>query len=192
MPEPRDPLRFYDLEQFLFDDVHHRFARQGWIDAFDFFSVVIWKANRAKSRIARRLLSGDKLRRSDLDAVVKDLTTRLSTALEPRERLRILLEDWRFQLPMASALLSVLWPSDFSVYDVRACEQLEDFERLGTLTRFDQVWDGYCRYVERVRAANPERSLRDSDRCLWASSVAEQLRRDIGTRFERSESPKRP
>jgi len=52
-----DGLRYYDLEAYLFEDVHKRFKTEGSIGAFDFFSIVIWKANRAKSRIAKRLLS---------------------------------------------------------------------------------------------------------------------------------------
>ena len=43
-----DFLRYYDLETYLFDDVHDRFHRQGSLSAFNFFAIVVWKANRAK------------------------------------------------------------------------------------------------------------------------------------------------
>jgi len=32
-----DFLRYYDLETYLFEDVHHHFHRDGFLSAFDFF-----------------------------------------------------------------------------------------------------------------------------------------------------------
>ncbi len=52
-----DYLKYYDLERYLFEDVSKRFRKQGSMSAFDFFSIVVWKANRAKSQIARKLLT---------------------------------------------------------------------------------------------------------------------------------------
>ena len=52
----RDYLKYFDREQYLFDDVRSRFHDEHSLGAFDFFSIVIWKANRAKSKIARRIL----------------------------------------------------------------------------------------------------------------------------------------
>lgn len=49
-----DYQRYYDLETFLFEDVYRRFRDNGSIGAFEFFSIVIWKANRAKSITAKR------------------------------------------------------------------------------------------------------------------------------------------
>jgi hypothetical protein len=47
---------YYDLETYLFETVSPRFAEEHSLTAFDFFCIVIWKANRAKSKIARRLV----------------------------------------------------------------------------------------------------------------------------------------
>jgi hypothetical protein len=119
-----DYLSYYDLEQYLFEQVGPRFHSEHSIGAFDFFSIVIWKANRAKSKIAERL------RRKaqpgeDLDAIARRLTASLYGARDACERLRLLLDEkeWGFRLPMASAVLTVLWPEEFTVYDFRACEQ---------------------------------------------------------------------
>lgn len=49
-------LDYYYLEQYLFDVVSARFQTVGTLSAFDFFCIVIWKANRAKSKVAKRLL----------------------------------------------------------------------------------------------------------------------------------------
>ncbi len=116
-------------------DVHHRFHIEGSISAFDFFSIVIWKSNRVKSTIAKRLQKMDPAERFELEPIVRDLTSALFIAASARDRLSILTQTWRFKLAMASAILTVLWPDEFTVYDVRACGQLGDFHALAPGTR---------------------------------------------------------
>src|ERR1700682_5704866 len=96
-----DPLRYYDLECYLLTEVRNRFESEGSIGAFDFFSIVIWKANRAKSLIAQRLRKRDPGHRSALEPIVEDLTRSLHDAVDGQARLRILLNEWGFMLPMA-------------------------------------------------------------------------------------------
>ncbi|MBL0171538.1 MAG: hypothetical protein IPP90_12540 [Gemmatimonadaceae bacterium] len=181
-----DYVRYYNLEEYLQSDVNRHFAADGSIGAFDFFSIIIWKANRAKTQIARKLQRMDREQRTDLEAIVRELTSALSKVTSAEARLRMLMEDWKFALPMASAILTVLWPDDFTVYDVRVCEQLNDFHGLGSLTRFASVWTAYGQYREAVQAAVPgDLSLRDKDRFLWAKSSACQLERDIVHAFVR-------
>jgi hypothetical protein len=95
-----------------------------------------------------------------------------------------LLQAWGFSLPMASAILTVLWPEEFTVYDVRVCDELGDFHSLVHRTHAESVWQGYCAYVSAVReAAAPGLSLRDKDRCLWARSAARHLQADLASGF---------
>ena len=103
--------------------------------------------------------------------------------------MRKLVIDWGFKLPMASAILTVFWPDDFTVYDVRACEQIEEllgkrFHNLADKTNPIIAWEGYCEYLEAVRKIAPQDlSLRDKDRYLWARSAAKQLDRQIEDGF---------
>lgn len=188
-----DPLRFYDLERYLFVDVHDRFHSEGSIGAFEFFSIVIWKANRAKSNIAKRLLKMDPSGRRELEPIVRDLTGALFDAPSGRDRLRILMQQWGFMLPMASAILTVLWPEEFTVYDVRACGQLGDFHKLGEQSGEDRIWNGFVRYRAAVQAAVEEPlSLRDKDRVLWARSALRQLQDDVARAFTQPERPVAP
>lgn len=176
-----DYRQFYDLESYLFDVVGQRFRDNGRLEAFDFFCIVIWKANRAKSRIAKRLLAGGV---GGLDEAVRRLTEGIAERPEPKDKLRYLLEAWGFRLPMASAILTVLYPDDFSIYDVRVCGTVEGFHALGNWTDVDRVWEGYKQYLARVREEDPHgSSLRDADRYLWGKSFHDQLRRDIERRF---------
>lgn len=180
-----NPRRYYDLERYLFEDVHRNFAANGEISAFDFFSIVMWKANRAKSKIAARLLAMDPKGRKTLNPIVRELARSLSRAPDARERLNILVNQWGFGLPMASAVLSVFWPEEFTIYDVRVCERLNKFADLINATKFATIWASYQEYVDAVRAAVPDAmSLRDKDRWLWAKSTANQLDEDIRRCFQ--------
>jgi hypothetical protein len=75
-----DYRKLYDLERYLFGEVSERFAKTGSITAFDFFSIVVWKANRSKSKIAARLLSKGY---DDLDSAVTDLIAHIHAAAQP-------------------------------------------------------------------------------------------------------------
>lgn len=165
--------RYYDVEEYLFDTVTWRFAEQGCLNAFDFFSIVRWKANRAISKVAARLLSKG---HTDLHVAVNDLTSSIHRATGQREKLRVLIEDWGFRLPMASGILSVLYPEEFTVYDVRVCRVLGKYGSLTNRTKFESIWNGYEQYLDAVKEAAPSQlSLRDKDRWLWGRSAYEDL-----------------
>src|SRR3990172_5915419 len=48
--------QFYNLDSYLTDVVRPRFLVQGFLLATDLSCIIIWKANRAKSREAKKLL----------------------------------------------------------------------------------------------------------------------------------------
>ena len=186
-------LKYYDLEAYLFETVRPRFAAQGYLSAFDFFCIVIWKANRAKSMTAKRI----KRDGESLDETIKALTAGLAHQATPKERMRYLVDAnaWRFTLPMASAILTVLYPEEFTVYDVRVCDSLqalkvsEDFHGLANRTNFENLWTGYQRFKAAVESTAPsDLSLRDKDRWLWARSFVRQLERDTKTGFQHPEN----
>jgi hypothetical protein len=179
----RDFLRLYHLEAYLFGEVTRRFQKDGTLSAFDFFCIVIWKANRAKSKVAARMRAKG---HPSLGAAVDALLRGISSTADDRGRLRVVVEEWGFRLPMASAILTVLYPEDFTVYDVRVCDVLGNFGDAQHRTQFEALWRRYSGYIEAVRAAVPRQpALRDKDRYLWGKSFAEQLDRDIAAGFQR-------
>jgi hypothetical protein len=179
-----DNLKYYHLEDYLFNDVHERFHSQGWLSAFDFFSIIIWKANRAKSLIARKLLNHvDGV--TDLDDIVYSLTNAIYKAVENKERMWVLVGDWRFGLPMASAILTVLYPEAFTVYDYKVRNQLSAFQKPMNYSSFsERLWADYISFCENVKISTPPKlSLRDKDRYLWGKYSAEKLEADIKNLF---------
>ncbi|MHA0048344.1 hypothetical protein [Deinococcus sp. PEB2-67] len=171
-----EDLTQYDLERYLFGTVHRKFVQDEPVTTFDFFCIVIWKSNRAKSRVAARLMN----KNADLDAAVQQLIGDIRCAADNRAKLKVLLHDWQLRLPMATAILTVFYPDDFTIYDFRVCDQVGDFARLGEYSNVDRTCEGYEAFVAAVHAAVPgELSLRDKDRALWGRSFSEQLRLDI-------------
>jgi hypothetical protein len=176
-------LRVYDLEGYLLETVRPRFQQQGCLSAFDFFCIIIWKANRAKTKVAKRLLTRSKTK--TLDEAVLQLTSDLSHQKNPKDRLYELIVHWGFLLPMASAILTILYPDDFTVYDVRVCDTLGNYHKLAETSQFEKLWVGYTQFCADVNRSAPENlSLRDKDRFLWGKSFTEQLQHDIATGFK--------
>jgi hypothetical protein len=66
--------------------------------------------------------------------------------------MRALLTKWGFRLPTASAILAVLYPDKFTVYDIRVCDVLGDFRALGDRTWSAETWREYQRFVDAVHS----------------------------------------
>jgi len=183
-----DYLELYDMERYLFDVVKTAFHQNGKLSAFDFFCIVIWKANRAKSKVALKLLSRDDNGRMDLNAIAEDLTSAIAKARDDKERMRILIERWDFRLPTASAILTVLYPETFTVYDIRVCNELANHHSVQNRSRFYALWTGYQLYLDDVKRREPAiPALRDKDRTLWAKASQRQLIHDISTSFRKDD-----
>jgi hypothetical protein len=176
-----DYTKYYDLESYLFGEVRARFQAEKMISAFDFFCIMIWKANRAKSRIATHLLKqGLKRRSRGLEAAVKALVQEICSKSNAKDRLKVLVVDWGFKLPTASAILTVLYPEEFTVYDRRVCEQLKRFADVHNKSNLDEICSGYWEYKKAVVEKVPGiGNLREKDRYLWGKSLSDQLDEDI-------------
>jgi len=184
--------KIYDRESYLFGTVTNKFRAKGFLSAFDFFCIIIWKAERAKSRIADKIMSSDRLVGRNLDERVRLMTETILKIQEPQERLRYLMNDLKFRLPMASAILTVLYPDEFTVCDTRVCDQLPgktEHNRLINKVNPEAIWSGYVAFREEVKNAAPAAlSLRDKDRYLWGKSFCDQLRTDIENKFRGAKS----
>jgi hypothetical protein len=176
-----------DDEDYLFRVVSPRFAAQGWLGAFDVMTIARWKAARARDHFARRLLSKGA---TSLENGAKSLTRTLASAHSDEARFHTVCVEWGFPLATGSAFLTVCFPRSFTVYDVRVCDQLQDFKYLASRTKPASLWGGYCAFVAAVRRAAPAGlSLRDCDRWHWGRSrfddLTEYLRTPLAARAAR-------
>jgi hypothetical protein len=173
----------YNEEAYLFNVVGPRFRGRGQLDAYGFFSIVRWKANRAISKIASRVME---VGGRDLEKAVGDLGRDVFRAEDARERFFVLSKKWHMRLPMASAVLTVLYPDEFTVYDTRVCGILGGHQGVSGRQNVEARWNGYLEFKAAVERASPAGlSLRDKDRYLWARSRHNDLVEAIARRFRR-------
>ena len=139
-----DYRKYSDLERYLFGEVGPRIAETGEISPADFYVIIIWKANRAKTRVRDRLNK----RAGGFAGAVKAMAASLHASTGPKQRLEVVMREWGFRLPIASAILTVLYPDDFTVYDRRVCGQAWGLPPVLDGRAFsDQLWDDYQRFL---------------------------------------------
>jgi hypothetical protein len=158
-------LDLYDLEaKYLFGKVTQKFQKDGTLTPYDFFAIILWKSNRAKTKIKKGL--------ADAGKSVQELMREVSQANTPENKLETLLQIWGIWLPMASAILTVCYPEDFTVLDYRAWEVLSKAAVDGLPPHYPRRPEEYLQYCEACRKLAPQvgLSLRDLDRALWAKS----------------------
>ncbi len=160
-----DYKKYYRLEDYLFDEVKKNFHERKYLFPEEFFCIVIWKSNRAKSKIKKKLLKS-----GNIKIVVKNITSQIFKAVGSQEKLKILLENWHFGLPMATAILTVLYPNDFTIYDVRVRDQLGHKEIYKTEPYFKK----FLPAIKKI-AKEKDFSLRNVDRYLWGKSFYKDL-----------------
>ncbi len=179
---------YYDLEYRLFPKINEKVTNKIPLNALEFFSILIWKANRAKSKHAERLLK--KSKDKNLEEISIEITSNIYAKENKKTRLKYLIEDWKFYLPTATAILAIMYPTDFTIYDIRACQALnisdKDYNRLANKNTFDEkMWEDYESFENRVMNDVIGETLRDKDRYLWGKSFYTDLENDIKTKFER-------
>lgn len=177
-------IELTNLEEYISKYVKPFFEKNHYIETFDFFCIIIWKANRAKSKIYKRLSKQGKLNIND---EIKALTFKIYNTKEPKEKLKILLKEYRLRLPMATAILTMLYPDDFTIYDIRVCNMFNKFYKINNLENFEKTWIGYSEYLKEVGNYNSELSLRDNDKLLWGKSFYNDLVNDINKKFIKDE-----
>ncbi len=165
-----DYLKYYFLENYLFKEVKNNFEKRGYLTQEEFFSIVIWKSNRAKTAIKRKLLKF-----GNLNKIVKKLTSEIFHTNDNKQKLELLIKSWKFSLPMATAILTVLHPQEFTIYDVRVRGQLGIYKNFaGHKNQIERYFD---EFLPKVRKASTQRSLRNKDRELWGKSSYEDLKK---------------
>jgi len=85
-----------------------------------------------------------------LDEAVGSLTREIHAADDHEKRLKIPMDIRGVGLPMATAILTVLYPDYFTVYDTRVRNQLGGFSNLGARS-ISTIWEDYEELRQAVR-----------------------------------------
>ncbi len=159
-----DPIHYYNPETTLFPELADRFQRTGNLTDEELYLILDWKAPRARTYHLKRLATG-----RTFSQAAQQLGREVHRAATDELRLKsLMVTPWNFALPTATAILTVLYPERFTMYDIRVCEELGDFKRLAYHRWSHQTWPEYERFVDAVRLAVPGNlTLRDGDRWLF-------------------------
>lgn len=173
-------LKYYWLEKDFFPEIHEFFhnRHRHYLTPEHFFAIIFWKSIRPRELIKDGLWTTNKL----LNAPVKKLTNEIFKAKD-KEKLSILLKRRGFDVAMASAVLTVLYPKRFTIYDYRVWNQVKkdgDPKNISRTKKGQKLY--FDQYIKRVlekgrQIANSQNlSLRDCDRLLWAKSWHKELK----------------
>jgi hypothetical protein len=174
-----DYLKFYDNERYLLDEVGPRFRETGELEPADFYTLLIWKAERDKNQHKKRLA---KIAGSFGNAV-QQIASELHHSIDHKHRLELLIDKWEFALPTASAILTILYSDAFTVFDWRVCEEVGcDYKPWPSRWFSDAMWSHYESFKQAVINVTPAHlSLRDKDRFLIGRSTRKSIENDCAS-----------
>jgi len=164
---------YYNLENYLFNDVNQRFHNQGYIDHKDFHCILVWKANRAKYKNAAKIIKNGET----YEEAAISFTKELYKCNSPENRFKFTVgKPFNFLLPTASAILTVLYPKEFTVYDYRACEFIKDKNKEKDYNKISgDLWTFYSNFINDVILLTPDLPLREKDKYIWGWSFKQDL-----------------
>jgi hypothetical protein len=185
MSEDINYEKFYDLDNYLFKDITNFFQLNKYLTGLQFYLILIWKARRAIKPNSQKILNKDKSK--TFDEGVKILTHKIYEAKSNLDKIKILF-SWEFRMATASAILTVLYPKIFTIYDYRVSEhdKLKIFKSLGNIVEGEKAKEKKAeRYLEFVEAVKKLKlgkdvnSLRSKDRYLWGRSFYNSAKRKV-------------
>lgn len=172
-----DYLGFYDSEGYLLNKVGVTFRETGRLEPIDFMTMLIWKAERAKNYHKKRMAE---LGKCTFAEAVEQIASGIHESATPKERLKYLMEKWWFQLPTATAILTLLYPEDFTVFDWRVCKEVGvNYPSWSSKSFSDALWEYYISFKKAVEETGPQLlSLRDKDRFFIGRSNRRTISED--------------
>lgn len=156
-------IRYYFLGDYLFKEINRNFHKNKYLTPEEFLAIVIWKRNASKTKVIKGLKAGRKS--------VKSITNEVYKAKNREDKLKILCKIKGLGIAISSAILTVLYPDEFTVVDYRAINSLGDLVNGKPGERLED----YLNYVDvcKKEAARHHLSLRDFDRALWGKDFYE-------------------
>jgi thermostable 8-oxoguanine DNA glycosylase len=162
-------VELYDLETYLFETVSKEFKQKQTLTTFEFFAIITWKSNRSKTKVRDGLAAAGKS--------ASDLMKSVSRAEKTEAKVETLRRIGGIGLPIASAILAVCYPDEFTVLDIRAWTTLREVSTETLPSRYPQDSGDYLQYCQVCRDLANEAglSLRNLDRGLWAKNWEDNL-----------------
>jgi len=163
-------IKEYELEKQLFGEISGSFRKNKILSEEEFFKIIIWKSNWSKGRV----LTGIRKSGKSVNQIMREVYN----AKTPEEKVKTLIKIKGIGLPIASAILTVCYPEEFTVLDSRVWDILFKDKKVKNKTLPNTI-SGYLDYVNICKnyAKELNLSLRDFDKAMWGRSFYEDLRK---------------
>ena len=148
-------VRQYDPEKYLFEDIGPRVKERGYFKFSEFYEICMWKSVRPKKKYLKNKNSIEKM--SGEAFLEKDDV----------KQIKILCKLNGVGVPIASALLTVVYPEKYAVIDIRCLKILKsNNEVIGAYPSFKN-WKKYLEIMRRWSKEN-DVTPRQLDMALYA------------------------
>lgn len=148
----------FEFENYLFEKVTKNFQKNQSLTKEEFFSIIIWKRNASKTKIRNTI--------KDSGKTVFEITHSLFEAKNNKQRLQSLTSIKNIGVSIASAILAVCYPDDFTVVDYHVVASLKR-RGIEIQGKPDSNKNDYLDYVEKCKKFKGKLTLRNFDRALW-------------------------
>lgn len=142
------------------------FKKRRYLTPEEFLAIVIWKRNASKTKVIRGVRSSGR--------TIKSLTEEIYRTPNHEEKMKILTGIKGLGIAIASAILTVLYPEEFTVIDYRVMNSLRALG-IPVLGNPISKIESYFSYLDSCKkeAKKLGLSLRDFDRALWGKDFYE-------------------
>lgn len=162
--------KYYFLEEYLFKEITNSFNKNHYLADEEFFSIIIWKSNRAKTKVLKGIIGSKK--------TIKQITGDIYINSENKEKLLEYLTNIDgIGIPIASAILSVCFPNDFTIADYRVGTSIKDILGIEIKTSYWTI-PKYLEYLKcclEIKEKFNLKTLRETDTALWGLSFKKDL-----------------
>lgn len=153
--------KYYLLEDYLFREISLSFKNKNYLTEEEFFAIIIWKSNRSKTKVLNGIKKNGK--------TIKEITESLSKETDIKNKVKILTNIKGIGIPIASAILSVCYPNDFTIADYRVAETLAVITNK-IIKNPSLSIDNFIEYInlcQTIKTKEGISSLRETDQSLW-------------------------
>jgi len=148
-------IELYNLEDYIFNVVGPQIKERGYMFFADFYKIAMWKSVRQKQKYLQN--------KDRIESVSKEAFG-LNNEAEKIEKLCSLSG---VGIPTASAILTIVYPTNYGVIDVRCIEMLQmlKYPIKKTITK-----NNWLKYLEIIRGIAKENHItpREVDKALFA------------------------
>lgn len=158
-------IELYDTENYLFKVIGPSVKKRGFFLFDEFYKICMWKSARQKQRYIK-----------NKDSVEKK-TNSAFAEVDERKRMEMLCRLNGVSIPMASALLTIVYPEKYAVIDIRCLEMLK--KKNCDIGKYPSL-NTWIKYLKIMREWAKENNVtpRELDMALFATHREELDRQD--------------